>query len=360
MRATWIRELAVTSAAVVVAVGVAVLPAQVAGAQEAPSGADLVDACDPLTAVPEAGPRACESVEAGTWLAAQTCRRVPGTDEELCPAIDGRNVNEAAMAEFEASWLARALALQRDLDRDVPLVQALLPHTHNSGNAASYDPSLSAADANQVVSVTDQLRLGMRAIELDVHWAPHPGGDPANGFRAPVQCHGQAVDTGTPLGAVHAGCSIDQPFGDRLAEMRSWLDDNPDEMVLLYLQNELDGDEVAHAETVALLEEHLGDLLFRPTPGGGCQDLPVRTEAKGSILDSGAQVLLTGNCGPSGSAWDDLVFQRGPAWNESAPTTDYDCEADRARLDYGSTLVRRFEDSTWLSTMAGSGSHISA
>lgn len=347
---TSIRAAGTVLAAVTIALAGAVLPSP-AGAQEAPpSGADAVAACEPLTAVPELGRRACKSVEAGAWLAAGTCRRLPGTEEEVCPRIDGRRASAAATAEHEGSWLDRALTLQHRLDRDVPLVDALLPHTHNSANSTAYEPSLSTLDANQVVTVTDQLELGMRAIELDIHWAPHPEGDPANGFRKVVQCHGQSQ------AGVHAGCSVDQPLGDRLAEVAAWLHANPGEVVLLYLENVLDDDPAAHAEAVALLEEHLGSFVHRPDAGGGeCQGLPAQTLSKGDILDAGKQLLIVGNCGPSG--WTDLVFDRYPHWSESGSTTGYACEADRSN-DYGTKLVRRYEDSTWLSTMAGGGSHI--
>ncbi len=322
----------------------------------AESGADVVEACAPLTDVPELGPRTCKSVQAGLWLSAQTCRRVPGAADEVCPAVDGRRISEAAMDGYETGWLARALDLQRDLDRDVPLVQSLIPHTHNSANSAAYDPTVSTLDANQVLTITDQLRLGIRGIEIDVHWAPNPSGDPANGFREVVQCHGEPVDT--PAGVAHAGCSVDRTLEQNLRELRAWLDQpsNADELVLLYLENVLDGDETAHARAVQVIEATLGDLVFRPTASAGCQPLPVTSQSKGSILATGARVLITGNCGPGG--WTDWVFERGDAWDESGSTTDYECAADRADTDYDTTFVRRYEDSTWLSKMAGGGSHI--
>lgn len=326
----------------------------------ADSGDELVEACAPATALPEVGPRACKSIEAGTWLAAQTCRRVDGLREPLCPTLDGRPVHESAMVAFEASWLARALALQSQLDRDVPLAQALLPHTHNSANSTAYAPSVSTLDANQVLSLTDQLRLGMRAIEIDVHWTPNPSGDPAHGFRAVVQCHGEPV--ATPAGTLHAGCSTDTPLVDLLEEVRAWLDEpaHANEVLLLYLENALDDDRVAHATAVAAIESTLGPLVARPTADAdeGCLPLPV-TRTKQQLLDAGTRVLITGNCGPGG--WDDWVFDRYPSWDESGGST-FDCTDERYRLDregldFESILVRRYEDSTWLSAMAGSGSH---
>ncbi|HSP03633.1 MAG TPA: hypothetical protein VLR27_09045 [Acidimicrobiales bacterium] len=343
----------------VVALALSSLPMLSTTPVGAQSAADALEACDPLTAVPELGPRACGGLERATWLAAQHCRRVPPAQEPVCPSIDGRPVHEPAMAAFEEGWVARALDLQRELDLDVPLTEALILHTHNSGNSAAYDPSVTINDANQVVSVTDQLRLGIRGIELDLHWTPHPTGDPGEGFRAVVQCHGQSVDT--PAGSVHPGCSVDRTFDAHLAELAAWLDrpEAAGELVVLYLENQLDGADAAHASAVASLERHLGDVLLRPDAGAGCQELPV-TRTKREILATGARVLLTGNCGPAG--WTDLVFQRGPAWDEGGAVTDYPtgtvCEAEREAHDYDRTFVRRFEDSTFLSLTVNGGSHI--
>jgi len=313
---------------------------------------DDATAC-PIAAVPEIGARACKSQESGTWLAAQGCRQVDALQEPVCPSIDGRPVHPAAMDDYESSWLHRALALQGQLDLDVPLSRALLPHTHNSANSSAYAPSVSNLDANQVLSLTDQLRLGMRAIEIDVHWTPHPNGDLSAGGRAVVQCHGEPV--ATPAGGLHAGCSVDTLLVDLLREVRAWLDQpaNAREVILLYLENALDDDPTAHATAVDAIEQTLGPLVARPTQGAGCQALPV-TRTKQQLLDAGARVLITGNCGPGG--WTDWVFDRYPSWDESGGST-FDCATERAALDFDSILVRRYEDSTWLSAMAGSGSH---
>lgn len=323
----------------------------------ADSGADVVEACQPVTAVPELGSRACRSVQAGTYVPAQACRSVDGLSDSVCPTIDGRRVSEAAMAEFEDTWLARALALQRQLDLDVPLAQALIPHTHNSANSSAYAPSVTTLDANQVLTITDQLRLGMRAIEIDVHWTPHPSGDPAQGMRAVVQCHGEPV--ATPSGGVHGGCSVDTLLVDLLADLRTWLvhPANADEVVLLYLENALDDDPAAHDAAVAAIDDTLDELVARPTPGDGCQSLPV-TVTKRQLAEAGHRVLITGNCGPG--AWNNRVFDRYPSWDERGGST-FDCTGSRdAIANFDEILVRRYEDSTWLSAMAGSGSHITA
>ena len=338
-----------------------------AGAQ---SGADAVAACETVTAVPEVGPRACKSVEAGTWLAAQWCRRAVGTEEPVCPTVDGRQVGARAMKEHRASWVARALDLQRDMDRDVPLVQALLPHTHNSANSAAYRPSVTTNDANQILSLTDQLELGIRGIEIDLHWVPYPdpSRDPAQAYRDVVQCHGRTEQTGvTP---VHVGCSVDQPVAPLLEELRTWLgkEGNEDEVVLLYLENQLDDAPAAHARAAELIAQELGGLVHRPGAGGCQTTLPVRTISKREVVAGGGQVLITGDCGPEGSPWNTWVFDRGnnATWDESGGTTNYACRQDRDELlttsegsrSYENTFIRRYEDSTWVSAMTVGGSHI--
>jgi len=131
--------------------------------------------------------------------------------------------------------------------------------------------------------------------------------------------------------------------------------------VLLYLENALDDDPAAHAAAVAAIEETVGDLVARPDPGAGCQALPV-ARSKAELLEAGTRVLITGNCGPG--AWTDWVFERGAGWDESGGST-FDCTDERTDdpndpddiEDFDGILVRRYEDSTWLSAMAGSGSH---
>src|SRR5687768_11601887 len=139
----WKRVAVLAAAGAVMGVGPMLAPSP-ATAQD---GGDLAEACAPLAEVPEVGPRACKSLESGTWVLAQGCRRVEGLREPVCPAIDGRPVHPQAMADHESSWLHRALGLQRQLDLHVPLGEALLPHTHNSANSSAYAPSVSTLDA---------------------------------------------------------------------------------------------------------------------------------------------------------------------------------------------------------------------
>lgn len=308
-----------------------------------PNGGQLVDECHGSSP----SPGMCRQLEQLTRLGAQACRfgrsATPVDDPgDACSAVDGRAYSPAAMAHYEDSWIHRALSLQAHLDDGVPLHEALFPGTHNSFNSAAYQPTLSGLDHNNVATLTDQLRMDMRSVELDLHWFPSPHGDPEDGFRAPILCHG----TSQPIGpvTVHIGCTGERHMRDGLAEVASWVDANPGEVVLLYLENQLDGDPAAHDEAAEAIEAELGERVHRPA-GGQCDDMPTGLP-EDDILPK--QVLIVGNCG-AGGAWGTWVHDRGipnGVWDESKSESDDDfvCPAG----GYGSTFQRFFEDSTWL------------
>ena len=131
----------------------------------APAGA----LAGPADQVQEAGERfATKAVE----QAAATCRREPLGREECAQVLGTPDASPAAVAAHEASETARSLRLQRALGDRLPLVDGLWIGTHNSFNSTSESPTLSQSDSNQQLSLTDQLRLDVRSLELDAHWWP--------------------------------------------------------------------------------------------------------------------------------------------------------------------------------------------
>lgn len=322
----------------------------------AQSGADVYEACyaSPAGALPVAEARGCRTAEQVINGLGRTCR--VALDPATCETVDGRLVDPALVDSYENTWAPRALALQRGLDDDLPLQEELWAHTHNSFNSEAYPPTLSGLDPNQTYSITDQLRMGIRAIEIDLHWAPSLDGLPEDGGKAPIACHATTEVVGSI--PVHVGCTIESHMRVRLAEVRDWMDANPDEIVLLYLENQLDDDPLAHQRATEALEQTLGSLVYRPA-GTGCQPLPMDT-TRAQIGASGARVILTGNCGPG--AWTSWVFERGPRWDESSSPEGVDypdfpacIAAERAPNDYANNWIRWFEDHTWLSAMLDGG-----
>jgi hypothetical protein len=305
------------------------------------------------------------------------CRTI--VTDGSCEPVDGRAISPAEITAYDHSWVHHALTLQRQLDERVPILDSQIVHTHNSFNASayalngaqppSYYPTLTNQDPNQVYSLTDQLNMDVRFVELDLHWVPSPYGTAAtNGYWVTL-CHGdgqQAPATGT---WVHVGCTDDRPAQDGFAELHSWLVAHPSEFLFVYLENQLyDGSplasaQLAHDTAALLIQQQLGSLVYRPagTSAGRCADAPWASSVA-TLRAHGARVVLVGNCGP-GTAWPSWVFSRGPKWDESDNPTTYsssDCARDRAARASGSNFRRFYEDSTVLTTARQSTTQITA
>jgi hypothetical protein len=297
--------------------------------------------------------RTCKSIEAFGSAVAHVCRYA-GAPADVCAFFKGKVISSELVDAYEETWVHEALTLQRRLGGSLPLGEALVPATHNSFNSASYPPTLSGLDANQQYTMTDQLRMDMRGLEIDVHWFPSPSAAPGDGLRAPLMCHA----TGP-----HVGCTIERNLRDGLVELRAWLDAHPAEMLILYLEDHLD-DETGHARGAAIIEEVLGtgsahDIVYRPT--GACEDgLPLDVSAH-DIVAAGKQVVIASACGV-GPAWRGLVHSQDDFWVEGG-ADDFDANPPCGFTpeEYATSWTRYFEDSTWLTTMVnGSAAKLTA
>ena len=250
-----------------------------------------------------------------------------------------------AVDDFQGSWTDRALDQQFDLAGDVPLRNAPWVGTHNSFNSvAEVGQAVSTYDPNQLLNLTDQLRLDIRSLELDVHWfnSPHAGGE-----KAPVVCHARGANQG------HAGCSNEKLLGPVLGGIARWLrrPQNRDQVLLLYLEDHLENEE-GFDTGAAVVENRLGGLLYRP-PGTGCTELPYEL-TRNEILATGAQAIAVSDCGV-GTAWPGTIF----SWDqhqEERPRgiTDFpECGPDFTREEFDSSIIRYFEDRTQLTAAVG-------
>jgi hypothetical protein len=170
---------------------------------------------------------------------------------------------------------------------------------------------------------------------------------------------------------VHAGCTIEGHLRDGLAELKKWIvaqdEAGTPQLVLLYLENNLDNDVAAHNAAGRTIAAELGDLVYRPDSATPCDknQMPMDLTPR-QLMAGGHRVLIVGNCGPAGSEWNSWVHVRGDRWDESSSGhgDDYlpppaDCAAERAAGHYDHNWIRRYEDSTWLSVMAyGPGSQV--
>ena len=292
--------------------------------------------------VVEAGTRFTDkAVEQG----AATCRREPVQRDECAKVLGTPDASAAAVAAYEASEVSRALDLQRALGDGLPLAAGLFVGTHNSANSTSEQPTLSQSDSNQQLSLHDQLRLDVRSLELDAHWFPSL----RSAGQAPVLCHAQAD---------HSGCSTERLLEDGLAEIAAWLRDNRDEVLLLYLEDHLDG-RTGHDKAAQDLADAFGSLLYRPPPGGErCTQLPLDL-TRDAVRAAGARVVvMTSGCDDRsvGQAWLDTAF--GESLREESRPVGYGDEDECGDVDLtGEDHVfrRYFEDSTFVNAAATLG-----
>jgi hypothetical protein len=310
----------------------------------------------------------CHFAQNVTNQTAADCRVADNTNDD-CALADGREISAAQLAAYKSSWVHRALTLQRGLDAGAPLIEEQIPHTHNTFNSSAYSaadadgdkvpsyyPTLTNQDPNQVYSISGQLDMDVRAIELDLHWVPSPYGNPStHGFWV-TMCHGDGQPVPNTGAYAHVGCSDDRPAQDGFAEVRNWLNAHPDQFVLIYLENQLypagpvATTDQAHQIASQLLDQAFGNLIYRPTGAspGQCATLPYGT-SRTQMMASGARVLLVGNCGPG--AWSSLVFTRGNTWDEHGDPSNYtaaDCTADQNARRADTAFRRIFEDSTFV------------
>jgi hypothetical protein len=221
------------------------------------------------------------------------------------------------------------LRFQHRIADDVPFADAPWAGTHNSYNSiAEMGPLLSPLDGNQRLTVLDQLRLGIRSLELDFHGMP----------QGVIVCHG----TGP------VGCTAEKSVAATLAPVAAWLRENPGEVVLLYLEDQI-GDARQHDEAGAAVRAALGDLLWTPQAQRGCSPLPLDATRR-DVLDDGAQVVVVGSCG-SGSVWPGLSFSWGSEIrSEARPRGFADCVQPGIERDDYARIVRMFEDTTFVNT----------
>ncbi|MDX2147848.1 MAG: LamG-like jellyroll fold domain-containing protein [Planctomycetota bacterium] len=151
----------------------------------------------------------------------RTCDRGLSSRNGTCENSDRFS---SAVSNFVNTWRWRALNHQRALNNQLPLTQGLFIGTHNSFNNSADGYAL----FQQTYSMSDQLRAGVRFLNLDCH-------------RSEVFDPIYALARMSHAGSDHLGMSpYDRPFRHGIEEIRVWLDNNPGEILLLHLQNEMD------------------------------------------------------------------------------------------------------------------------
>lgn len=231
------------------------------------------------------------------------------------------------------SWVSQSLAYQRKLAYSGPLCYAQIPATHNSAinladgfgnrdqlmnlNLNPNKPYSFMKTNNHVLSLTDQLGVGVRWLEVDVHYflkdlrTAHCGNLGSNSIQ---QLAATLKDELSKYGTVNwsadlLGCfpslsgikAEEQPTTRAsLQEIRAWLDkpENKGELVFLYLDT---GSELKTLGKIAqlntLVTEIFGDWIV-PTSDWDALKAAGWTGSTATIqrfLDQGRRVVLLAN-----------------------------------------------------------------
>lgn len=235
----------------------------------------------------------CKAADTLVSGMASFCRQTILPPPQVCSLMSETLIADSVIAQYQQSTLHTAHRLQRELAADLPMRNTLYVATHNSFNAsdANTPPTLSGLDANQRYTLVNQLNMDVRGIELDVHWLPSVVD---GGFR-PTVCHGNVQ---------HIGCTLEKSLRDELTELRVWLDQHPDQVLVIGLETHFEepldsvtgSDQYSQASTV--IQEVIGDLLFRPevdTERSCEQGQPLDTSIN-QVRAAGKQLIVYGDC----------------------------------------------------------------
>ncbi|MCU0662470.1 MAG: hypothetical protein MUC50_09120 [Myxococcota bacterium] len=248
----------------------------------------------------------------------------------------------SSVSDYQQTWAYKALELQGKLDSYAPLGKATFVTTHNSYNAGVYSQNGSYIDPNQKLALYDQLEIGVRALELDVHYTTS-----STGFW-PWQWRIRKELKLSHANGNWGAHPNDRFFREGLDEIRRWLIAHRDAVLIVYLEDQMKGQ---YDRAIAEMNSTIGEFVYKPD---SCQSLPMDL-TKAEVLAANKQILLIGgNCATDG--WARYVFKDHFSSTESLESFEpYPvCEAgDKSAQYLQSHLVRIYEDSTKLSAAFG-------
>jgi hypothetical protein len=284
------------------------------------------------------GQRRCQVDDAEYWAMQDLAMPFTGCEFDLEP--DNPNPLKARCRDrirFTrpklSGWLAWATAQQRYIiGADQPINWVTHVGSHNAYSNANQG-FVSIATKNQELSITDQLNAGMRMLELDAHY-----------FLGEVRlCHAQ--DTST---CIVSGNVSGRLWAYAMREIRQWLDANPEEVIVILIENKVPDDRVG--ALVESIEHYLGSKAFLKVAGIPFTAWPTMQE----LRQANKQVVIFSTRAPNSAAiWNKSDFLAGSNRpNNANPTFPTCLDAD------GNPAVRR-DFTKWFDIAEGrSGSNL--
>lgn len=168
---------------------------------------------------------------------------------------------------------------QRKLTDRVAAKRGYILGTHNSYNSWDYRNSTSVMGPNHYITIYEQLQMGARMVELDLH----------NKGDELVACHALDCDL--------SWTRVDIP--KLISEIHNYLKGNTDDdFIFLYIENKLqDLDDYNYL--TKLIADGLGEYVYRPETASSteCDDVPYE-KTYDEMQAAGKRVLIMGaGCG---------------------------------------------------------------
>jgi hypothetical protein len=242
---------------------------------------------------------------------------------------------------------------------DLRIDEVTFPGVHHAFASSNYPGYLFA---QQVGTITDQLRIGVRALNIDTHYGvpstaripgqntqivltdkvataagrAHGEEDQAAATRAAELAAGapKAADAQRDIYMCHSNCETGAiKFSDGLEEIKTFLDSHPDDVLMLTVH-----DFTSPADTAAAIEASgLSDRAYTLQPG---QPLPtLRT-----LIENGQNLLVFAERGdPGGPPWYHKMYD----WFQETSFSfknekEFDCKPNRGPTDAPLFLINHW------------------
>lgn len=212
------------------------------------------------------------------------------------------------------AWELWALTQQRyGISANEPINFVPTIGAHNA--FSSTNQGFGGDQSNQTYSISDQLQMGARYLEIDPHFS-------AGNLRV---CH-NGVDSCLP--------AYTRPLANVFLEIRQWLDANPGEVIFVKLDDHIAG---ANAQLTGLIATYFADKAYKRAadPGAWPTIAQVRAAGKQVLFGSRNNVIPDGNW-----IWD---FTSTYATSEDHPN-DYNLDTctDGDGINSPSRSIRRW------------------
>ena len=221
-----------------------------------------------------------------------------------------------------ASTVTERLVLQHKIDAEVPLAKATFIGTHNSYNASDWDYPF----PNQFSQPIEQLNAGLRVINFDIHTHINFTLSGEVTSIQDVLCH---ISHETSLTCR----SSDKSLYTALHLLNNWLENNPEEMVLLVLEDYIK--DWRYPTIVNIINNKVGKRVYKTDAQpytSHCSPLPVSETTKQDVLDAGKQLIIA----VGGEQQDCKNVSKWADWVWYLPNVAYKGDA------YKTDRIRRF------------------